>query len=95
MLNAPDLPPWIHYTYSKRHKRGFLYGAAPKNQLDFQLEIVGLNKHTYDTSYKVLDMNVREKENFTKYEVQMKIDNLNVEDTFDSPKMEKLMNVFR
>ncbi|XP_076240253.1 sarcoglycan alpha isoform X2 [Calliopsis andreniformis] len=95
LLNAPDLPSWIHYTYSIRDHHGFLYGVAPKDQKYFQLEIVGLNKHTYETRYKVLDMNVLEKENLTKYEVHLKIDNLNVEDMFDRNRTEKLLDIFR
>ncbi|XP_043247899.1 alpha-sarcoglycan isoform X1 [Colletes gigas] len=95
LLNAPDLPSWIHYTYSKRDHRGFLYGVAPKDQKYFQLEIVGLNKHTYETRHKVLDMNVLEKENLTKFEVHLKIDNLNVEDMFDRNRTERLLDIFR
>ncbi|XP_071866994.1 sarcoglycan alpha isoform X7 [Bombus fervidus] len=95
LLNAPDLPSWIHYTYSKRDHHGFLYGVAPKDSKCFQLEIVGLNKHTYETRYKVLDMNVLEKENLTKYEVHLKIDNLNVEDMFDRNRTEELLDIFR
>lgn len=59
------------------------------------MEIVGLNKHTYETRYKVLDMNVLEKENLTKYEVHLKIDNLNVEDMFDRNRTEVLLDIFR
>ncbi|XP_031771213.1 epsilon-sarcoglycan isoform X3 [Apis florea] len=95
LLNAPDLPSWIHYTYSKRDHHGFLYGVAPKNQKYFQLEIVGLNKYTYETRYKVLDMNVLEKENLTKYEVHLKIDNLNVEDMFNRNRTDELVDIFR
>ncbi|KAF7382697.1 hypothetical protein HZH66_013099 [Vespula vulgaris] len=95
LLNAPDLPSWIHYVHSKRDHGGFLYGVAPKNQKYFQLEIVGLNKHTYETKYKVLDINVLEKQNLTRYEVNLKIDNLNVEDTFGRNRTEKLLDVFR
>ncbi|XP_060825269.1 alpha-sarcoglycan isoform X1 [Bombus pascuorum] len=95
LLNAPDLPSWIHYTYSKRDHHGFLYGVAPKDRKYFQLEIIGLNKHTYETRYKVLDMNVLEKENLTKYEVHLKIDNLNVEDMFDRNRTEELLDIFR
>lgn len=94
LLNAPDLPSWIHYTYSKRDHHGFIYGVAPKNQKYFQLEIVGLNKYTYETRYKVLDMNVLEKENLTKYEVHLKIDNLNVEDMFNRNRTNELLDIF-
>ncbi|KAG8041674.1 hypothetical protein G9C98_000672 [Cotesia typhae] len=95
LMNAPDLPPWIHYTYSNHHHKGFLYGVAPKDQGDFKLEIVGLNKKKYETSYKVIDINVEEKKNLTTYEVYLKIDNLNIEQTFDNYRMENLLNVFR
>ncbi|KZC15013.1 Epsilon-sarcoglycan [Dufourea novaeangliae] len=95
LLNAPDLPSWIHYTYSKRDHHGFLYGVAPKHQKYFQLGIVGLNKHTYETRYKVLDMNVLERENLTKHEIHLKIDNLNVEDMFDRNRTEELLDIFR
>ncbi|XP_024936252.1 alpha-sarcoglycan isoform X2 [Cephus cinctus] len=95
LLSAPDLPSWIHYIYSKKDHHGFLYGVAPQDQEDFQLEIVGLNKHTYETRYKILNISVHEKENLTKYEIQLKIDNLNVEDMLDYNKTEKLLNVFR
>lgn len=37
LLNAPDLPSWIHYTYSKKDHHGFLYGVAPKDQKYFQV----------------------------------------------------------
>ncbi|KAH0956314.1 hypothetical protein HN011_008086 [Eciton burchellii] len=95
LLNAPDLPSWIHYTYSKKDHHGFLYGVASKDQKYFQLEIVGLNKHTYETRYKMLDVNVLERENLTKYEVHLKIDNLNVEDMFERNRTEKLLDIFR
>ncbi|XP_008546086.1 alpha-sarcoglycan isoform X1 [Microplitis demolitor] len=95
LINAPDLPPWIHYVYSNHHHKGFLYGVAPKDQGDFKLEIAGLNKKTYETKYKVININVKEKKNLTTYEVYLKIDNLNIEQTFDNYRMERLLNVFR
>ncbi|KAK0158517.1 hypothetical protein PV328_009512 [Microctonus aethiopoides] len=95
LINAPDLPSWIHYTYSDKHRRGFLYGVPPNDQGDFKLEIVGLNKQTYDTAYKIIDIKVQKKENITKSEVYLKIDNLDIEDTFDGKRMEKLFDVFR
>ncbi|XP_034944613.1 epsilon-sarcoglycan isoform X2 [Chelonus insularis] len=95
LLNAPDLPPWIHYTYSNHHHQGYLYGVAPKDQTNFSLGIVELNKKTYETDYRILNMNVIQKENATNYEVYLKIDNLNVEHTFNSHHIERLLNIFR
>ncbi|KAG8246850.1 hypothetical protein J6590_075816 [Homalodisca vitripennis] len=43
LLNAPDLPSWMYYTYSERHGRGFVYGAAPPHQKDLQVKLRHLN----------------------------------------------------
>jgi hypothetical protein len=43
----------------------------------------------------MLDVNVLERENLTKYEVHLKIDNLNVEDMFERNRTEKLLDIFR
>ncbi|KAJ9585970.1 hypothetical protein L9F63_020384, partial [Diploptera punctata] len=93
LLNAPDLPPWIHYIYSNRHQTGFLYGVPPPQHDSLELEIVGLNRKNYETRRRVVHMNVQEKE--AKHEVQLKIDNLNVEDMFDSYRLNRLLDVFR
>lgn len=95
LLNAPDLPPWIHYVYSDRHQTGFLYGVPPLQHGDVELEIVGLNRENYETRRRVVHMSVQEKPDPAKHEVQMKIDNLNVEDMFDSYRLNRLLDVFR
>ncbi|XP_043485148.1 alpha-sarcoglycan isoform X5 [Leptopilina heterotoma] len=95
LLNAPDLPSWIHYVYSERARQGYLYGVPPRSQQDFKLEIIGLDKKTYETKNKILDLKILENENLTKYEIQLKIDNLNVEDMLDSKRVDELLDVFR
>ncbi|KAJ4432976.1 hypothetical protein ANN_15233 [Periplaneta americana] len=95
LLNAPDLPPWIHYIYSNRHQTGFLYGVPPRQHGDLELEIVGLNRKNYETRRRVVYMNIEEKPDPAKHEVQLKIDNLNVEDMFDSYRLNRLLDVFR
>jgi len=37
LLNAPDLPSWIHYVYSDRHQTGFLYGVPPLQHGDVEV----------------------------------------------------------
>ncbi|KAG8234412.1 hypothetical protein J437_LFUL015522 [Ladona fulva] len=95
LLNAPDLPPWIHYVYSNRHRSGFLYGVPPRDQTDVELEIVGLNRETYETRRHVVHVNVIEKTNPARFEVALKVDNLNVEDLFDAARLARLLDVFR
>ncbi|KAK7794674.1 hypothetical protein R5R35_003789 [Gryllus longicercus] len=95
LLNAPDLPQWIHYVYSKVHHTGYLYGVPPINQHNLELEIVGLNRRTYETRRKVLPVNVHRKSEVAKYEAQLKIDNLNVEDMIDENRQRRLLDVFK
>ncbi|XP_049862304.1 alpha-sarcoglycan isoform X2 [Schistocerca gregaria] len=95
LLNAPDLPEWIHYTHSRSNGKGYLYGVPPMKQNDLELEIVGLNKGTYETQCETVLLKVEEKPDPAKYEVQLKIDNLNVEDMFDELRMNRLLDVFR
>ncbi|XP_046389938.1 epsilon-sarcoglycan isoform X2 [Ischnura elegans] len=95
LLNAPDLPPWIHYVYSNRHQSGFLYGVPPRDQPGVELQIVGLNRKTYETRTHVVHVNVIEKPDPSRFDVAMKIDNLNVEDLFDTARLNRLLDVFR
>ncbi|XP_022207832.2 epsilon-sarcoglycan isoform X1 [Nilaparvata lugens] len=95
LLDAPDLPPWMYYMYSLRHRTGFLYGVPPKTQKDLMVEIIGLNKRNYETRRRIVHMNVVEKPDSAQHEVQIKIDNLNVEDMFDEKRLNQLLDVFR
>lgn len=96
LLNAPDLPSWMHYVYSHRHHAGFLYGVPPnENNKEVKIEIVALNRKDYETKRIILPVQITEKLTPSKHEVQMKIDNLNVEDMFDVERMERLKDIFR
>lgn len=95
LLHSPDLPPWMYYKYSKRHNHGFIYGVAPPKQPFFEVEIIALNRETYETRRKVLKMVVNETEEPALYEVQMKIDRVNIEDFFESDRYNNLLNIFR
>lgn len=95
LVNAPDLPKWIEYLYSKRHHTGFLYGVPPKEQQDIEIEVVGLNRRTYETRRRVLHLNVEPKPTLATHHVYMKIDNLNVEDFFDNYKISRLLDIFK
>ncbi|XP_046614545.1 epsilon-sarcoglycan isoform X2 [Neodiprion virginianus] len=95
LLNAPDLPPWIHYTYSKKDESGYLYGVAPSEQDNLTLEVVALNKNNYETRHKILNFNVLKKVNPAKNEVRLKIDNLNVDDLFNATRIDQLLDIFK
>ncbi|MPD03940.1 hypothetical protein E2C01_099599 [Portunus trituberculatus] len=37
LLNMPDLPSWLHYSYSPAVFTGFVYGVPPEGLQDFQV----------------------------------------------------------
>ncbi|GLV44362.1 Sarcoglycan alpha [Carabus blaptoides fortunei] len=95
LLNAPDLPSWVNYVYSDRHHTGFLYGVPPNEHREVKIDIIALNRFNYETRRYILPIQVTEKLNPAQREVQMKIDNLNVQDMFDVERMERLKDIFR
>ncbi|KAK9869806.1 hypothetical protein WA026_003538 [Henosepilachna vigintioctopunctata] len=96
LLDAPDLPSWIKYVFSEKHRKGFLYGVPPnRNKPIIPLQIVALNKKNYDTKVAYINIRISEKLNPAKFEVLLKIDNVNVDDIFDVERMDNLRDIFR
>lgn len=72
-----------------------MYGVPPNNLKSINLDIVGLNRKNYETKMYTLTIHINEKLNPARNEVQLKIDNVNVEDLFDVEKMDRLKDIFR
>uniref|UniRef100_A0AAG5D7T8 Dystroglycan-type cadherin-like domain-containing protein n=1 Tax=Anopheles atroparvus TaxID=41427 RepID=A0AAG5D7T8_ANOAO len=92
----PDLPSWVRYMYSSEYHSGFLYGTPPLGNSDTKvpIEIIALNRLTYETKRMVLSLAVRRKKP-AKNSVHMKIDNLNWVHMMDPGRIENLKNIFR
>lgn len=48
-----------------------------------QIQVVAINRQNYETRQIVIPLHILKKENIATYQVQLKIDNLNVEDVLD------------
>ncbi|XP_042893930.1 alpha-sarcoglycan-like isoform X2 [Penaeus japonicus] len=92
LLNMPDLPSWLHYSYSPANHAGFVYGVPPDGISEFQLEVVERDKGTYNTSHRVYNVDVLEQPR-KPYEVRFKVTNMNVEEMLVGRGWEKLMSV--
>ncbi|XP_052892591.1 epsilon-sarcoglycan [Anopheles moucheti] len=92
----PDLPSWVRYMYSPEYHSGFLYGTPPLRNADTRvpIEIIALNRLTYETKRLVLVLAVHRKQP-AKHIIQMKIDNLNWVHMMDPGRIENLKNIFR
>ncbi|XP_062552929.1 epsilon-sarcoglycan isoform X1 [Armigeres subalbatus] len=92
----PDLPSWVRYMYSGEYHSGFLYGTPPERTADTKvpIEIIALNKQTYETKRIVLILSVHRKPP-PRNVIQMKIDNLNWVHMMDPGRIENLKNIFR
>lgn len=92
----PELPAWISYIYSKPHKTGYLYGTPPEKLADKKtsLDIVALNKRTYETRTIILDIWINSKPPAPN-EIQLKIHNFNLVQLLEPAQITNLMNVFK
>ncbi|VVC26480.1 Hypothetical protein CINCED_3A016265 [Cinara cedri] len=97
LQNYPDLPPWIHYKFNSKNRHGYLYGTPPVSPLERQirLDIIGLNKKTYQVTKQVIQLNIVQKFGFAKNEIRFKINNLNVEDMFQEEHIPRLLDIYK
>ncbi|CAB3222981.1 unnamed protein product [Arctia plantaginis] len=96
LLGKPELPSWLRYIYSGRHHSGFIFGTPPRGSAGpITLEVIGLNRQDFETRRVLLRLDVRTKEKMARHEVELKIDNLNVEDLLDEHKMTRLKDILR
>eukprot|EP00090_Calanus_glacialis_P045174 TRINITY_DN8230_c0_g1_i2.p1 TRINITY_DN8230_c0_g1~~TRINITY_DN8230_c0_g1_i2.p1 ORF type:complete len:520 (-),score=103.32 TRINITY_DN8230_c0_g1_i2:388-1947(-) len=94
LLDRPSLPPWLKYRHSSRHKAGLIYGVPPTAGLTI-IQVVATNRHTFQTGQLVLNIHVENELVLPQSEVQLKIDNLNIEDIFDKHRIQRLMEIFK
>lgn len=81
LKDKPTIPSWMTFETTKERNfgnKGYIYGTAPKEYANhrFELEIVGLNKNTYETRIAIVTFDVIEKQQPAN-RVEMKISNLN------------------
>ncbi|XP_073963378.1 sarcoglycan alpha isoform X1 [Choristoneura fumiferana] len=96
LLGKPELPSWLRYIYSGRHHSGFIFGTPPRGtKSPITLEVIGLNRQDYETRRVLLTLKVHRREMMARHEVELKIDNLNVEDLLDEHRMTRLKDIFR
>ncbi|XP_013165335.1 PREDICTED: alpha-sarcoglycan isoform X2 [Papilio xuthus] len=96
LKGKPELPSWLRYVYSSRHHSGFIFGTPPRGtESSITLEVIGLNRQDYETRRVLVVLNVKPKENMARHEVELKIDNLNVEDLLDDHRMTRLKDILR
>ncbi|CAG5014419.1 unnamed protein product [Parnassius apollo] len=96
LKGKPELPSWLRYVYSGRHHSGFIFGTPPRGtESPINLEVIGLNRQDYETRHVVVTLEIQPKENMARHEVELKIDNLNVEDLLDEHRMTRLKDILR
>lgn len=57
----PDLPNWINYRFPNGSKFAYLYGT-PKSPGNFTIEVIAINKRTYDTYQDTIRIQVSPRE---------------------------------
>lgn len=89
------LPSWLNYQFSKDRDLGYIYGTPTSNQANkkFEIEVVGLNKQTYETRRIIIPFEVVKKAEPAN-KIEMKITNLNWVQLTDSGPVKSLKGIF-
>lgn len=90
-----NLPSWMNFQFSKERNVGYLYGSPTADYANtkFDIEIVGLNKQTYETRKSIIHFEVVKKSP-PKAKIEMKITNLNWVHLTDLGRVENLKGIF-
>ena len=89
----PSLPDWVSLHLLQPQQSGLLYGVPP-SQGQTSLEVLATNTETFHTSKLVVSLHTQTRAD-NRYQVKLKIDNLNIEDVFDETRKGRLLNLFK
>ena len=89
----PSLPAWVSLHHLQAQQAGLLYGVPP-SQGQTSLEVLATNTDTFVTSKMVVSLHTQTRAN-NRYQVRLKIDNLNIEDVFDETRKGRLLSLFK
>jgi len=92
-LGLPALPDWLRHRPLPERRAALLYGRPALTGVT-KLQVVVTDRHTFKTGLLDVEINVEEANN-ENFEVNLKINNLNIEDIFDWQRMERLKKVFQ
>ncbi|CRL02861.1 CLUMA_CG015739, isoform A [Clunio marinus] len=95
MRGKPNLPSWMNFQFSNERNYGYIYGSPTKKYANekFEIEIVGLNKQTYETRRIIIPFEIVDKKPPTN-KIEMKITNLNWVHLTDLGRVENLKGIF-
>ena len=93
LLHHPSLPAWLSY-HQLEAGRGMLYGV-PALHGQTKLQILATDTETFNTHRRLLSVHTHQHRHINQYQVNIKIDNLNIEDVFDERRKGRLLDLFK
>lgn len=89
------MPSWMNFQFSKERNLGYIYGSPTSDYANkkFEVEIVGLNKQTYETRRVIIPFEIVDKP-IPASKIEMKITNLNWVHLTDLGRVENLKGIF-
>lgn len=95
LRGKPNLPSWMNFQFSKERNLGYIYGSPTSDYANknFEIEIVGLNKQTYETRRIIIPFEIVGKAP-PAVKIEMKITNLNWVHLTDLGRVENLKGIF-
>ena len=94
MLDQVNLKAcWVSLHHLQPQQSGLLYGVPP-SQGQTSLEVLATNTDTFETSKLTVSLHTQTRAD-NRYQVKLKIDNLNIEDVFDETRKGRLLSLFK
>lgn len=95
LRGKPNLPSWMNFQYSEERGLGYIYGSPTSSYANkkFEIEIVGLNKQTYETRRIIVPFEITSKAPPAS-KIEMKITNLNWVHLTDLGRVVNLKGIF-
>ena len=78
LRDSAGLPEWMKYRYSRRHKAGFLYGVPPTPDQLFEIDVVAVNRVTFEYGLLRLAINVTDDDEPARHDFDSPVSHLNL-----------------
>ena len=78
LRDSAGLPEWMKYRYSRRHKAGFLYGVPPTPDQLFEIDVVAVNRVTFEYGLLRLAINVTDDDEPARHVFDSPVSHLNL-----------------
>lgn len=96
LAGYPDLPSWMMFYRRSHSPIVYFYGSPPKGEDgDIEIEMILIDRFTFNHTKDRLHYRILSKNETYKYEVQIKLFDIDLEDFIQQNRSKSMMDIFR